>query len=60
MKVAAIGYMAVALLALIWQMYTYDFFASCEFNNGACNAEMKRYSANAAAWPKYLIRWQEL
>ena len=60
MKVAAIGYLAVAMLALFWQMYTHDFFSYCEFNAGACSAEIKQYSANAAAWPKYLVLWQEL
>ena len=60
MKVAALGYVAVAMMTLFWQMYTHDFLASCEFNAGACNAEMARYSTNAAAWPLNLILWQEL
>ena len=29
MKVAAVGYVAVAMMTLFWQMYTYDFLASC-------------------------------
>ena len=60
MKVAAVGYLAVALLALVWQMYEHDFLGNCEFNAGACNAELTRYGANAASWPKYLVLWREL
>ncbi|MCG8360698.1 MAG: hypothetical protein MI920_34490 [Kiloniellales bacterium] len=60
MKVAAVGYFAVAMMTLFWQVYEHDFFSSCEFNVGACNVEIQRYSVNAAAWPKYLILWQEL
>ena len=55
-----VAYLAVAMLAMFWQVFMKGFLTVCEYNAGACTVTFVDYAWVALGWPVHLILWQAI